>query len=404
MPGTAFLPQGDPLGTAIGMGVAALVVIVIAFSYGYMIEVHPKAGGEYVYANRTFGRKHAFFCVWFLVLAYIAIVPLNATALGLVSRKLLNGLFEVGYLCSIAGYEVYAGEVALASAVLVLFAALSIKGVSFTGRMQTILTGCLVAAVAVLGSRRRAEPPCISRKSSALFPSDTPAIAGVLPIVAVAPWAFVGFDSVPQAAEEFRFSAKKATAIMVGAVLLGTFVYIVMNYVTASFMPWEQMLSAGYDWPTGEAAESIMGEPGLAFLGIAVVCAILSGINGFFMATSRLLYSVASEGDLPKWFGEVDEKNRTPKNAILFVLAVSLVALWFGREVLGWIVGMSSLGAAVGFTYACASCFVTIKRRGERRPILRACALVGIALGLTFVALLLVPGMPSFLSGQRGYA
>lgn len=398
MPGTTFLPQGGPLGTLIGMGVAALVIIVISMSYGYMIRTYPLAGGEYVYANRTFGKKHAFFCMWFLVLAYIAIVPLNATALGLVSRKLLGGFFEFGHLYSVAGYEVYAGEILLASAVLVLFAVLSIKGVGFTGGTQTVLAVCLVAAVVVLTAAALLNPEFDPTCFKPDYPSGNSAVSGVLAIVAVAPWAFIGFDSVPQAAEEIMFSAKGATTVMIVAILFGAFVYIAMNYVTASFMPWEEMLAVGYDWPTGEAAESVLGEIGVVFLGIAVICAVLSGINGFYMATSRLMYSVAKEGGLPSWFAEVDGKNHTPRNAILFIMAVSLVAPWFGREILGWIVDMSSLGAAIGFTYACASCFVTIGRKGEKRPVLRVLSALGTAFGIMFVALLVVPGMPSFLS------
>lgn len=398
MPGTTFLPQGGPLGTAIGMLIASLIIVVIASSYGYMIKTYPLAGGEYVYANRTFGKRHAFFCMWFLVLAYIAIVPLNATALGLISRKLFGGLFEFGYLYSIAGYEVYAGEIALASLVLVLFAVLSIKGVGFTGGMQTVLAICLVGAVVVLTVAAVMSPETSVSNLKPDYPSDSIPVVGVLTIIAVAPWAFIGFDSVPQAAEEMNFSARGAVTIMVVAIVFGAAVYVSMNYVTASFMPWEQMLAMGYDWPAGEAAEAILGDTGLVFLGIAVVCAVLSGINGFYMATSRLLYSVANEGGLPKWFAKVDDKSQTPKNAILFVMVVSLFAPWFGREVLGWIVDMSSLGAAIGFTYACASCFTTIKRRNEHKPFQKIFSLIGTVFGFLFIALLVVPGMPSFLS------
>lgn len=398
MPGTTFLPQGGPLGTMIGMMIAALVIIIIAMSYGYMIRAYPLAGGEYVYASRTFGRKHAFFCMWFLVLAYIAIIPLNATALGLVSRKLLGSFFEFGHLYSVAGYEVYAGEILLASAVLVMFAMLSIKGVGFTGGMQTVLAVCLVAAVIALTVAAALNPEFEAANLKPDFPDGASGVAGILAIVAVAPWAFIGFDSVPQSAEEMNFSAKGATVVMVIAILFGAFVYVAMNYVTASFMPWQEMLASGYDWPTGEAAESILGQVGVFFLGIAVICAVLSGINGFYMATSRLMYSVAKEDGLPAWFAEVDGRSHTPRNAILFIMGVSLVAPWFGREVLGWIVDMSSLGAAVGFAYACASCFVTIKRKGDRRPLLRVLSALGTVFGIVFVALLVVPGMPSFLS------
>lgn len=141
-----------------------------------------------------------------------------------------------------------------------------------------------------------------------LYPDDKTPLSAVIAVVAVAPWAFVGFDSIPQAAEEFNFSPKKTSSIMIFAVIFGGLVYVVINTITASVMPWQALLSENYDWPTGEAAEIIMGKTGLVFLGIALICAVLSGIIGFYMATSRLLFSMAREGALPQWFARIDGK------------------------------------------------------------------------------------------------
>ena len=94
MPGNTFLGKAGPLGTAIAMGIAALVMIVIAFNYHYMINRYPVAGGEFTYAQMAFGKKHAFMCSWFLGLSYATLVPLNATALALIGRNLLNNIFQ----------------------------------------------------------------------------------------------------------------------------------------------------------------------------------------------------------------------------------------------------------------------------------------------------------------------
>ena len=44
-PGKKFLPNSGVAGTAIAMALGALVMIIISFSYAYMIPRHPKAGG-----------------------------------------------------------------------------------------------------------------------------------------------------------------------------------------------------------------------------------------------------------------------------------------------------------------------------------------------------------------------
>mgnify|MGYP000242468633 CR=1 FL=1 len=401
MPGTTFLPKSGPLGSAIGLAIGALIMITIAMNYGYMVQKYPVAGGEYTFTKNTFGRRNAYVCGWFLGLSYLSIVPLNATALGLVSRKLLGGILEVGYLYSVAGWDIYIGEIVLASLALILFAALSIKGISVAGWMQTVMALSLVASVFILLIAAIVNPQVEFSNLQPVYPDSKTSWASIVAVVAIAPWAFVGFDSIPQAAEEFDFSPKKANGIMVFAILFGGFVYIVINTITASVMPWQAFMAQNHDWPTGEAVEFIMGKAGLIFLGVALICAVLSGIIGFYMATSRLLYSMSREKALPAWFGKIDPKSKTPKNAILFIMAISLTAPWFGREVLGWIVDMSSIGAAIGYGYTCLATLRTLKTNPQdRRPMLKLFAVVGAVFSLIFVLLLLIPGMPSYLAPE----
>ena len=129
MPGNTFLGKAGPLGTAIAMGIAALIMIIIAFNYNFMINKYPVAGGEFTYTQQAFGEKHAFVCSWFLGLSYLAIVPLNATALALIGRNLMNNIFQIGFHYNVAGYDIYLGEIILAVVALLLFAFLSIRGV-----------------------------------------------------------------------------------------------------------------------------------------------------------------------------------------------------------------------------------------------------------------------------------
>ena len=62
MPGTDFLPKAGPLGVSLAFGVASLAMILIALNYGYMVNRHPVAGGEFSFASFAFGKYHAFFC------------------------------------------------------------------------------------------------------------------------------------------------------------------------------------------------------------------------------------------------------------------------------------------------------------------------------------------------------
>ena len=90
MPGNSFLPAAGPIGTFIGLFLAAVMAWIIAQSYSFLIRKYPVEGGEFEYVTQAFGKKHAFICGWFLVLAYISFIPLNGTAIGLITRYLQN--------------------------------------------------------------------------------------------------------------------------------------------------------------------------------------------------------------------------------------------------------------------------------------------------------------------------
>lgn len=405
MPGNTFLGKAGPLGTAIAMGIATIIMIVIAFNYNYMINKYPVAGGEFTYTQKAFGSNHAFICSWFLGLSYLCIVPLNGTALALIGRNLMNNIFQIGFHYTVAGYDIYFGEIVLALVALIGIAIMSIRGVKFTGAFQTLLVFALVGGVLIVTIAA-----LISDKAS--FANLTPGfyensatasagkLGGVLAVVAVAPWAFVGFDTIPQAAEEFKFSPQKTKLIMVISILFGGAVYIVLNTVTAMVVPegygsWVEYiddlpnLSGLISLPTFYAAKTLLGTAGLIFLGTAVLAAILSGIVGFYMATSRLLYSMSKENVLPAWFGELHPEYKTPRNAILFVMAIAVIAPFFGRNALGWIVDMSSLGAAIGYGYTSLAAVKYAREEGNTGIVVTG--VIGSLMALVFCILLLVP-------------
>lgn len=400
MPGNTFLGSAGTAGTAIAMGIAALIMIVIAFNYNYMINRYPVAGGEFTYTQKAFGGKHAFVCSWFLGLSYLAIVPLNATALALIGRNLMNNIFQVGFHYTVAGYDIYFGEILLALAALLLFAWLSIRGVKFAGVFQTGLAIALVGGVLVVSVAALVNPDISFDNLKPAFYPGTDALPGILAVVAVAPWAFVGFDTIPQASEEFKFPPKKARTLMVVSILFGALMYVLLNTVTAAVVPdgyadWSAYISEAGSLngllalPTFHAAYKLLGNAGLIFLGISVLAAILSGIVGFYMATSRLLFSMAREGVLPSAFGALHPKYKTPKNGILFVMAISFIAPFFGRTALGWIVDMSSLGAAIGYGYTSAAALKYAWKEKNRGII--ATGILGVVMAILFSVLLLVP-------------
>ena len=397
LPGTAFLPKAGPGGTAMGMLIGALLIIVIAVSYGYLIRKFPISGGEFIYAKEAFGKRNAFVCGWAMILAYWSLIPLNATALAMISRYLFPGIVQQGLLYEIAGWEVYAGEVILASAAIILMALLNIRGIKQAAWIQTAIALTLVGCILVITFLVF----CISDWSNLApaFPEGRRWWKGVFSIVAMAPWAFIGFDCIPQSAEEYNFSHKKSTFIMISAVLVAAILYIAVCAVTAvGVEPWQQLLDSRNAWPTGYVVRNTMGLAGIIVLGLAMFCAVVSGMNAFYISTSRLMYAMAKEGSLPKWFEHLSPKYGTPTNAIIFTMAMSLFAPWFGREILLWIVDMTSVGAAIVFAYTTGSAAVIGYRNGSKKY--AVFGVIGCLFSLFFLSLLIIPGMPGYLTFQ----
>lgn len=397
LPGTAFLPKAGPLGTALGMLIGALLIIVIAISYGYLIRNFPLSGGEFIYTKEAIGKRNAFVCGWAMILAYWSLIPLNATALALISRYLFPGIIQQGHLYSIAGWDVYAGEVILASAAIIIMALLNIRGIKQAAWLQTAISMTLVGCIFVISFLVMGFSDW--KNMSPGFPDGINWWKGVFSIVAMAPWAFIGFDCIPQSAEEYNFSHKKSTGIMISSILVAAVLYIAICAVTAvGVEPWQELLAQRNNWPTGYVVRNTIGLAGIIILGIAMFCAVVSGMNAFYISTSRLMYAMANEGSLPKWFGKLSPKHGTPRNAIIFTMLLSLFAPWFGREILLWIVDMTSVGAAIVFAYTTASAAIIAHKSGNRKYM--AFGILGCLFSLFFLSLLIVPGMPGYLSFQ----
>ena len=414
-PGKKFLPNSGIAGTAIAMVLGALIMIIIAFSYSYMIPKYPRAGGEFTFTKACFGKNAAFLCGWFLVVAYLTNVPMNSTAIGLIVDGLDGGadLLKFGFHYSIAGFEIYLGEILLASSILLLFGYLNIIGVRKAAFVQSVLSSLLIICVFTLfiaslispkSSIVNLHPIWGFDKQAALAANATTEtidqfarkdvggiLSAILATFAIAPWAFVGFDTIPQAAEEFNFSFKKVNFIMIVAIVFGCFVYISNNTVSAvALSNWPDRVMAG-EWVLLVAADELLGVFGKVLIGIGVSCAVLSGIMGFYLASSRLMYSMSRDGYLPKWFSMIDNRYGTPKNAIIFCIAISLSGPILGREALGWFVDMSAIGASMGYFFTCASTIVTTKKHGDHIPFLRITSVAGTIFSGIFMFLQLIP-------------
>lgn len=405
LPGDSFLPNSGPYAALIGFAIGALLLCFVAIAYSYMIQYAPVAGGEYAYAYIGYGPTNAFICGWALVLGYLSIIAINISALALLCRFLLPGVFEVGELYSIAGWKIYSGEVVLMICTVLFFGMLNYRGISFAGTFQVILALMLSAGILLLFFGTFTIDTFAFSNTEPVFAEHRAPILSILSIVAISPFLFVGFDTVPQASEEFNFSPDKSKRIMIFAIIWGGILYSMVTFAVATAMPYPEMLakmgelkSAGQTaWATGEVCRMAYGNLGAVILACAVLGAVCTGINGFYVATTRLLLSMARGHILPSWFGDIHPKFHTPYKAIIFTICIVLLTPFAGRAVVGWIVDMSSVGTAIAYLFTCLAAIKVLKHANSAgAPVL--CSWIGVLTSVVCIVLLLLPSSPAYIS------
>ena len=357
MPGVQLLPMAGPLGTVIALAIGAAAMCVIAFNIQAMAKRYPDSRGAFTYTKHVFGYDHSFLCSWSLVLAYISIIWANATALILIARYLLGPVLQFGFSYKVAGYDVYLGEIIVTICVLVLFGYLTTKRKRVVKTLNTIfalvlLLGTVACFVGVL-VLSHATPLTFEPR---LSPLDDP-VSGIVGIVAIAPWAFIGFESVSHAVGEITFSPRRLLRPLVLAILAGAAIYVMTSLISVVATPavygsWvDYMLDLGnlqalVGLPVFHAVRATMGEGGLMLLAATVFSAIATSLIGLNRAASRLIYHIADDGLLPPWLARTDDDG-VPKNAIVFVVGASLVAPFVGRAAIGWIVDVTTVAASI---------------------------------------------------------
>lgn len=401
MPGTTFLPIAGPDGSAIGLALGALVMCLIAFNYHYLINKYPGCGGAYTYTKRCFGYDHGFISAWFLILTYVAIIWANGTALPLIFRTLFGSTFQFGFDYVIAGFHVYFGEI-LVVILSFLIGALVCLRRSLAMHTQIIMAILLFSGVVIcfFGALFGAKEPVAVEPA---FSPGNPPFSGTFLIFALAPWAYVGFESISHSAGEAKFNRKRSFLIMVLALATAAVTYAFLALSSSFSFPegctsWLDYIThlGNYSGIEGQpaflAVQSGMGSTGLVFLGIASVCAIFTGIIGNYIGLSRLLRSMSEDNLLSPKIGKLD-RHGVPRTAIWIIFGVSFLLPFLGRTAISWIVDVTTVGATIAFAFTSACAFKTGREEKSRRHMVFG--ILGLIVSLLFALEFLIPNITS---------
>lgn len=389
-----WLGNGGSLGAVIGFVVAGVPIMLIGLLYAELASAMPVVGGEHAYSLRALGRHGSFICTWSIVFVYVSVCAFEAVALPTVLDYWFPG-YQTGYLWTIAAWEVHASWVAVGVAGTVLITFINYIGVKSSAVVQTTVTLLVLTAGAMLLSGALFEG-----SAAKLDPLFVDSWRGVIAVAVMAPFMFVGFDVIPQAAQEIHLPARSIGRVLVGSIAMALAWYCLVILAVAALMDSSEM--AGNGLITAQANSVAWGPLGGNLLVLGGVGGIITSWNAFVVGGSRAVYAMANDGMLPAWLGRLHPKFHTPSNAVLAIGLLSAAAPFFGRKVLVWIVDSGSFAVVIAYMLVAVSFLLLRKNEpGMERPFrLRQGRPIGwlALLGSTGLFFLYLPGSPSALA------
>lgn len=356
-----WITSAGVLGAIIAFLVGGGAIAIVGLTYAELSSALPYAGGEHVYSERALGTHASFICTWAIILGYMSVIAFEAVALPTVMSSLVPGL-DIGYLWTVAGWEVHATWVAVGIFGAVVMTILNILGVKIVAIVQTtvVLAILIVGFFFVTGSG-------VTGSISNLDPLFVGGINGVTIVLVMVPFMFVGFDIIPQAAEEIDLPYRDIGTALIISVLMAIAWYALIILGVGLLMNGEALATA--DLVTAEANGLIYGDLGETILLVTGLAGIITSWNALIVGASRAIYAMAKAGMLPAPLAEIHPRYHTPKNAILLIGVLSVISPFFGRPALVWLVNAGGLGIVVAYAFVALSFLALRKNEPElERP------------------------------------
>jgi amino acid transporter len=326
--------------------IAAVFCIFIGLCYAELCAAMPFAGGEYHYTKVALGKFPSFLTGWFLVMAYSAMMP-----------------GEIIVLSKVLSMVVSSPPKWLIGTVLALiFGGINLVGIRISAILQLIFAVVLFLGMGIfifggLGN--------IHWEHFTPFFSGN--VGGMLMMVPIAMLAFMGFDIVPQAAEEVKSPIKKVVYLIPLSIVFVCLFYFGAFFTAAGNELPAQIAQSKAEVPLIEVSKIFLGESGALIILIAGIMGLITTMNAFVIGASRLMYGMAREGVLPAFLGNIHPKYGTPHWAILLITLFGILGAVFQQLFLVFQIASSAI--LIAYILVIGSFFVLRKRKPEmKRP------------------------------------
>ena len=359
-----WVAEAGSVGAMLAFAIGGVAIVLIGLLYSELVAAMPSAGGEHVYAHRALGGNAAFICSWALLMAYVTVCVFEAVALPAAVEYLFPGI-RVLELWRFGDTPVDLGFVVIGAAGAIAMPAINLLGIRVAAIAQAMVTLLIFFSGVLLVTGALS-----FGNASALEPWLPHGVAGVVSVLIMAPAMFVGFDVIPQSAEEIDVAPRALGRLLFVSVLLAVLWYIAIVGAVAVGLPADAR--DGAPMGTALAASTLWaavwgGEWAGTLMVLGGIGGILTSWNAFLVGGSRVIYALARDGMLPAALADLHPRWRTPWRAILLIGALSVFAPLCGRTVLVWLVDAGSFAIVVAYGMVCIA-FLVLRVREPDMP------------------------------------
>lgn len=321
--------------------VAAIVAIPTALSFSELSARIPEAAGDSAYIEKGLGQH------WLAML----VGAINVVAGTVASAAVLRG--GVGYLTSIVPVSLEVSVIGLG----ILLTLIALVGV-----LESLTFAAILTVVEVIGLLIIIWVGFGSDPVTDWISPPAPQWSGIAAASVFAFFAFIGFDTLVNMAEEVREPERNMPRAILIALAITTVLYMLVSMAAVRTVP--QELLAQSERPLALVWEVATGKPA-TFLAAIAVAAALNGVLAQIVMASRVLYGLGKRSPMLAIFHHTHPRFGTPVlGTVLIGIAVVVAALTLPVAALAEITTMALL---VVFAIVNAA-LIGLKRRAAASP------------------------------------
>lgn len=342
--------------------------VLAGLCYAEMASMIPVAGSAYTYAYATLGQFFAWIIGWDLILEYLFASSTVAVGwsgyvvsffrdFGIIVPEMLSkaplaldpnlGWIHTGAIINLP-----------AASIVMLLSVLLVVGIKESAATNNVIVFIKIFVLLLfIGAgfffiNKENWEPFIPPNQGAFGEFGW---SGILRGAGVIFFAYIGFDAVSTAAQEARNPQRDMPIGILGSLGVCTILYIIVALVLTGVVKYDQLLVPD---PIAVAVDSV--GPQLfwlrPFIKIGAIAGLSSVILVLLLGQTRIFYSMARDGLMPKQFATIHPKFRTPY--ITTILTCAAAAFFAGVFPIGILGELVSIGTLLAFAIVCVSVLV----------------------------------------------